>query len=206
MTPISANPTSIAVVEAGDAGVIPSGTWAVDVQRSNVTFTVKHMLLATVKGRFREFDGRLEVGSNGARAQGAVNAASVDTNEPVRDGHLRGSADFFDVERFPEIGFSSTRIEDLGGRRMRVVGELTMRGVTREITLDARVDGARREADGDRHLELELRGELNRRDFGLTWNQALEAGGALLGNKVKLNIEISAIQQTNASSTAPATH
>jgi polyisoprenoid-binding protein YceI len=169
----------------------------VDVQRSSVTFTVKHMLLATVKGRFREFEGMLEAGSDGAHANGTVNAASVDTNEPVRDGHLRSSPDFFDVERFPQIGFSSTRIEYLDASRMRIVGALTMRGVTREIALDARVDGVRREADGNVHLELELHGELNRKDFGLTWNQALEAGGALLGNKVKLNLEISAVQQAN---------
>jgi polyisoprenoid-binding protein YceI len=201
VTPVSANPAPIPVVEADDTGVIPAGTWAVDVQRSNVTFTVKHMLLATVKGRFREFEGKFEVGSGGAHVKGTVKAASVDTNEPVRDGHLRSSPDFFDVERFPEIGFSSTRIEYLGGPRMRIVGELTMRGVTREIELDAQLEQIRREADGKEHLELELHGELNRRDFGLSWNQALETGGALLGNKVKIALDVSAVKSEAGSCT-----
>jgi polyisoprenoid-binding protein YceI len=206
MTPMSANPTPIPVVETNAVGVIPTGTWAVDVQRSNVTFTVKHMLLATVKGRFREFEGTLEVRGDGASAKGAVQAASVDTNEPVRDGHLQSSPDFFDVERFPEIGFSSTRIDYLGGRRMRIVGQMTLRGVTREIELDTQLEQVRREADGKEHLELECHGELNRKDFGLTWNQALEAGGALLGNKVKFNLEISAVKEQSPRSAAPATH
>jgi polyisoprenoid-binding protein YceI len=123
-----------------------------------------------------------------------VKAASIDTNEPVRDEHLRDSSDFFDVERYPEISFNSTRIDYLDGGRFRIVGALTMRGVTREIKLDAQLGGARREAGGDERIELELRGELNRRDFGLTWNQVLETGGALLGNKVKIALDISAMK------------
>ena len=94
------------------------------------------MMLATVNGHFREFDGMLEVGSGAPRATGVVKAASIDTNEPVRDEHLRRSPDFFDVERYPEIGFNSTRIDYLDDGRLRVVGDLTMRGVTREIELD----------------------------------------------------------------------
>jgi polyisoprenoid-binding protein YceI len=179
---------------ASGASVVPAGKWSVDAPRSSVAFAVKHMMVATVNGRFREFAGMLEVGSGAPRATGVVKAASIDTNEPVRDEHLRDSSDFFDVERYPEISFNSTRIDYLDGGRFRIVGALTMRGVTREIKLDAQLGGARREAGGDERIELELRGELNRRDFGLTWNQVLETGGALLGNKVKIALDISAMK------------
>jgi polyisoprenoid-binding protein YceI len=182
------------VDEASGTNVVSAGKWSVDASRSSVTFALKHMMLATVKGRFREFDGILEVGSGAPRATGVVKAASIDTNEFVRDEHLRHSPDFFDVERYPEISFNSTRIDYLDGGRLRIVGDLTIRGVTREIGLDAQLDGTRREAGDDERIELELRGVLNRRDFGLTWNQALETGGALLGNKVKIALEISAVR------------
>jgi polyisoprenoid-binding protein YceI len=148
------------------------------------------MVFATVKGRFREFDGILEVGSGAPRATGVVKAASIDTNEPVRDEHLRDSPDFFDVERYPEISFNSTRIDYLDDGRLHILADLTMRGVTVEIELD----GTRLEAGDNERIALELSGVLNRRDFGLTWNQALETGGALLGNKVKIALEISAVK------------
>ena len=185
----------MSVVDGGSGpSVVPAGKWSVDAPRSSVAFAVKHMLLATVNGRFREFDGMLEIGSDVPRATGTVKAASIDTNEPVRDEHLQRSPDFFDVERYPEITFNSTRIDYLDGGRLRIVGDLTMRGVTREIELDAQLNDTRHEAGGDERIELELHGELNRRDFGLTWNQALETGGALLGNKVKIALEISAVK------------
>jgi polyisoprenoid-binding protein YceI len=165
---------------ASGASVVPAGKWLVDVPRSSVAFAVKHMMLTTMNGHFRNFDGALEIGSGASRATGAVMAASIDTNEPVRDEHLRSSPDFFDVERYPEITFRSNRIDYLDGGRLRILGHLTMRGFTREIEFE--------------RIELELPGGLNRRDFGLTWNQALETGGALLGNKVKIALEISAVK------------
>jgi len=177
------------------ASILPAGEWAVDAGQSSVTFAVRHMLVATVDGRFREFDGTLETGPGAPRARGAVKVASVDTNESVRDEHLRRSPDFFDVERYPAITFNSTRIDSPGAGRLHVVGELTMRGVTRQIELDGKFKGARSEADGEERIELSLHGELNRRDFGLTWNQALETGGALLGTRVKVALEISAVKR-----------
>ena len=180
--------------ETSDASIVPAGKWSVDATRSSVAFAVKHLMFATVDGCFRGFDGMLEIGPDASRATGAVQAATIDTNERVRDEHLQRSPDFFDVERYPEIGFSSTRIDYLDGGRLHIVGELTMRSVTREIKLDGRFKGKRREAGGDERIELELRGEFNRRDFGLTWNQALETGGALLGNKVKVALDISAVK------------
>lgn len=184
------------------ANVVPAGRWSVDASRSSVTFAVKHMMLTTVNGRFRKFDGTLEIGSDAPRASGAVQAASIDTSEPVRDEHMRLSPDFFDVEHYPEISFNSTRIDQLDGGRFQIVGELTMRGVTREIKLDGQLTETRRKAGSDERIDLELHGQLNRRDFGLTWNQALETGGALLGNKVKIALEISAVKTGAARSTA----
>ena len=179
---------------ASGASVVPAGKWSVDASRSHVAFVVKHMMFARMNGRFRQFDGMLEIRSGAPRATGVVKAASIDTNEPVRDEHLRRSPDFFDVERYPEISFNSTRIDYLAGSRLRIVGDLTLRGVTREIELDAQLSGKTREAGGDERIELELSGELDRRDFDLTWNQVLDTGGALLGNKVKIALEISAVK------------
>lgn len=179
----------------GGVSVVPAGKWSVDASRSRVTFALKHMILARVHGHFREFDGILEVGSGAPRATGAVKAASIDTNEPVRDEHLRSSPDFFDVEHYPAIGFDSTRVEYLDGGRLHIVGNLTMRGVTHEIELEGQLKNTKRKAQDDERIELELRGELNRRDFGLIWNQALDTGGALLGNKVTIALEISAVKR-----------
>jgi polyisoprenoid-binding protein YceI len=177
-----------------DASLLSAGTWSVDPRRSSIAFAVKHMLFAKMSGRFHEFDGTLQTGTGAPRAGGVVKAASIDTDEPIRDEHLRRSADFFDVERYPEISFNSTRIDYRDGGRLRIVGELTMRGVTRETELDAQLKRSRPEADGGERIALELRGELDRRDFGLTWNQKLDAGGALLGNKVKIALKISAVK------------
>jgi polyisoprenoid-binding protein YceI len=157
---------------------------------------MKHMLLATLKGRFDAFDGVLEIGADGARAAGTVKAGSIDTDEPVRNEHLRSSPDFFDVERHPEISFTSTRISSREGGHLQIAGALTMRGITREISLDGRLSGSTLEMRDATRIQLALSGELNRKDFGLTWNQALDTGGALLGNKVKIALDISAVRAT----------
>lgn len=186
------------VGSASVASVVPAGEWSIDATRSSVAFALKHMMLKTVKGSFHSLDGTLEIGADASRATGAIKAASIDTNEPVRDEHLRRSPDFFDVERYPEIGFNSTRIDYVDDRRLRIVGDLTMRGVTREIALDAKLNGTRRDAGDDERIEIELRGALNRRDFGLSWNQVLDTGGALLGERVKIVLKISAVKSQAA--------
>lgn len=174
--------------------VIRAGEWSVDTQRSSVAFAVKHMIVAKVTGRFREFGGMLTIRPGTSEATGVVSAASIDTNESVRDEHLRSSPDFFDVERYPQISFSSTRIDYLDDGRLRIVGALTMRGITHEIELEGQLESSGRQARGDQRIELKLRGELNRRDYGLTWNQALDTGGALLGDRVTIALEISAVK------------
>jgi polyisoprenoid-binding protein YceI len=159
------------------------------------------MMLARVTGSFGEFGGTLDTSAETPRATGVVRASSIDTGEQVRDEHLRRSPDFFDVERYPEITFASTRIERLERSRLQIVGKLTMRGISREIALEARFNEVPREDGVEERIELALRGELNRRDFGLSWNQALDTGGALLGNKVKIALEISAVKREPSPST-----
>jgi len=167
---------------------LPAGTWSIDPARSTVGFAIKHMALKTLRGSFDDFEGTLDLSGAQPTARGSVKAASIDTGEPIRDDHVRESADFFDVEHHPEITFTSTQIRAEGHGRLRVEGELTMRGQTREIALEGRIA----EESHEGRIELDLRGELNRKDFGLTWNQALDAGGALLGNKVKIELKLSA--------------
>jgi polyisoprenoid-binding protein YceI len=176
--------------------VLPTGTWAVDPAHSSVEFSVKHLGIATVRGVFNEFEGAFEVGEDGyAKARGTVQAASIDTNEPQRDAHLR-SEDFFHAEVHPELSFESTEIRPLGDDAFLIHGDLTMRGVTRPIALEAEVQGTEIDPWGNERVALEARGELKRGEWGLTWNQALGSGNMLVSDKVKLSLDISAIKQS----------
>lgn len=174
---------------------VPTGTWRVDPAHSSVEFEIKHMMIATVRGRFTEFEGTLIAAEDitDSRAHGVVKAASIDTNQPERDAHLR-SPDFFDTERYPEIRFESTRIEPLGGPKYRVLGNLTIKDVTREIEAEATVEGARRDPWGNERVGIRARATIDRKDFGLTWQQALETGGFLLGDEVRIQVEVSAVR------------
>ncbi|MGZ4357856.1 MAG: YceI family protein [Gaiellaceae bacterium] len=173
---------------------VPTGTWQVDPAHSNIEFEIKHLKIATVRGRFREFEGTIVAADDIAdsRVSGVVKAASIDTNEPTRDAHLR-SADFFDTDHYPEIRFESKRIEPLGGPRFRVVGDLTMKGVTRQVELAATVEGVQEDPFGHERLGLSARGTINRTDFGLTWQHPVGHGGFLLGDEVRIVIDVSAI-------------
>jgi polyisoprenoid-binding protein YceI len=167
---------------------VPTGTWSVDSASSRVGFEVKQLGIATVPGAFNEFEGTLELGEAlaGARVHGSVSLASVDTNQTRRDAHLR-SPDFFDAERFPKLTFESSEIRPLAGTTFHIVGDLTMHGVTRPITLTAELRGM--EEDPLHRLALEVRGELNRRDYGMTFTHVL------VSDKVKLRLDISAVRQ-----------
>jgi polyisoprenoid-binding protein YceI len=176
--------------------VLPTGTWTVDPAHSNIEFSVKHLGIATVRGAFNEFEGGFEVGEDGsARARGTVNAASIDTNEDRRDAHLR-SEDFFHAEVHPELSFESTEIRPLGEDAFLIHGELTMRGVTRPVVLEAELQGTETDPWGNERVALEANGQLNRRDWGMTFNQALGSGNMLVSDKVKLTLDISAIKQS----------
>jgi polyisoprenoid-binding protein YceI len=175
---------------------IPAGTWQVDPVHSKVGFAVKHMGVATVRGEFLEFDGALEVGEDldSSRAYGTVKAVSISTNQEQRDDHLR-SADFLNVELHPELCFESKRIEAIDEEGLRIVGDLTINGVTREIELRAEVLGTDLGFNDEERIGLEATGELSRRDFGMRFNQALGTGNAVVANKVKLELDIAAIKQ-----------
>ena len=173
-----------------------NGTWTVDPAHSKVGFAVKHMGIATVRGEFTDFDGVLEIGEDpsGAKVRGTVRAASVDTNEAQRDGHLR-SPDFFSADDYPELSFESTRIEPVDEDTFRVTGNLTMRGVTNELVLTVEVNGTDTDPYGNEKVGLEVTGQLSRGDYGMKFNQALGSGNMLVADKVKLTLDISAIKQ-----------
>lgn len=173
---------------------LPVGTWVVDPGHTTVEFRVKHVGLARVRGVFRTFEGVLEVGEHGiVRAEGSVAAASLDTGLSPRDNHLR-SEDFFDVEQHPVLTFRATAIEAPGDDRLQITGDLTIRGTTRSITLEGEILGHALDDEGAERVGLELSGRLDRRDYGLTWNGAIEGGGILVGHRVDLLLEVSAVR------------
>jgi polyisoprenoid-binding protein YceI len=177
--------------------LVPTGTWVVDPSHSRVGFAVKHMGIATVRGHFNEYEGRLEVGEDleHTRAYGTVKTTSVSTDWDQRDQHLR-SPDFFDVEQYPELKFESTKIEQVDDETFRIVGNLDMHGVTREVTLEAVIDGTDIDPQGNERLGLEVVGQLSRGDFDMKFNMAMGSGNTVVGDKVKLEIDVSAVKQS----------
>jgi polyisoprenoid-binding protein YceI len=171
-------------------------TWTIDASHSNVEFAVKHMMITTVRGRFTDVSGTVQSVDDDPAA-GLVDltiaVASIDTREPQRDAHLR-SADFFDVERFPVITFKSTRIEDIARDGFRLVGNLTIHGVTREVGLDVTAEGRGNDPWGGERAGYSATTKIKRSDYGLLWNQALETGGLLVGDEVKINIDLELIK------------
>jgi polyisoprenoid-binding protein YceI len=175
---------------------VPAGTWKVDPIHSSVAFEVKHLMISTVRGRFGEFEGAIEAAEDSpsnSRARGRVKVASVDTGDPDRDAHLR-SPDFFDAERYPLLTFESTRIEPVGGGDYRLAGDLTIKDRTREIEVDATVEGAAQDPWGNERVGISMRGTVNRTDFGLTWQKSLETGGLLVGEQVRILVDVSVVR------------
>jgi polyisoprenoid-binding protein YceI len=166
---------------------IPSGTWTVDPSHSRVEFSIRHMGIASIRGSFADFDAVID-GGDEPRISGAIRVASVDTRDEARDGHLQ-SPDFFDAERYPEMTFASTRFDD-----GKVVGDLTIRGITREVELAATITGAGTDPWGNERLGIELDGEIDRHEFGVSWNTPLPTGGLLLGDTVRLSAGFSAVK------------
>src|SRR5215210_3662143 len=173
-----------------------AGTWAVDPTHSTVGFSVKHLGIATVRGKFDHFEGTLDIGEGdeSARAYGTVQGVSVNTSDAGRDEHLR-SADFFGVEQNPELRFESKEIVQVDEDSFDISGSLTMNGVTNPVALKAEVQGTETDPWGNERVALEVRGQLNRGDWNMTFNQALGSGNLLVGEKVRLELDISAIKQ-----------
>ena len=183
----------MSVVENAKEQLLSSGSWFVDPAHSTVEFRVKHMVIQTVRGRFRDFDGAIVAGDKPS-VSGSIRVASLETLQEARDAHLR-SPDFFDVERYPEIGFHADGIQFNGDdTHFSLSGELTIKGVTRPIDLDGELHGIVVDADGRERIALALRGQLDRSDYGLVWNRALETGNVLVGDTVDLVLDVAAIR------------
>ncbi len=167
-------------------------TWNLDKSHSEITFSVRHMMIANVRGRFNEFDAVVTADPAnlaGAQATITINAASVDTKDEGRDGHLK-SPDFFNVEQHPNLTFKVTKIESKNGEEYEITGDMTIAGVTKPVTLKGEISGPVKDPWGNQKMAVSAGGSLNRSDFGLTWNAALEAGGVLVSDTVKLNVEL----------------
>ncbi len=170
-------------------------TWRLDTTHSTIGFTVRHMVVAKVRGRFTRYEGRLFVNGDLTRAQAEVkiDAASIDTQVEARDNHLR-SPDFFDVAAFPRLIFRSRRVEAAGQERYRVVGDLTVRDITREVVLETEFLGRVTDPFGAERLAFSARTSIDRKDFGLTWNTALETGGVLVGERIDIELDVQAVK------------
>ena len=172
-------------------------TWAIDTAHSHVGFGIKHLMIATVRGSFTQVQGTVAVDERDpttATIDITIPTASVTTGDEKRDGHLR-SPDFFDVERYPNMTFRSKRVEATSGEAFRVVGDLTIRDVTREVVLDVDVLGRAKDPWGKEHTAFEAPTKIKRGDYGLTRNAALETGGVLVGDEVKISIEAQLLKQ-----------
>jgi polyisoprenoid-binding protein YceI len=179
-------------------------TWTVDPTHAEIAFAVKHLMIATVRGRFGTVQGTVDLDEArpaAAKIDVTIDVGSIDTRQEQRDNHLR-SADFFDAQNHPTMRFVSKRIEgDISGE-FRVVGDLTIRGVTKEVALDVTAEGRVRDPWGNDRAGFSAKGKLSRSAFGLTWNQVLEAGGVAVGDEVKLSLDVELVKQVAQTSAA----
>ena len=191
-TPI-ANP-AVRLVEGEQ--VPAAGSYSLDPSHSQVGFAVRHVMVSKTRGRFSDFAGTVEIGENPLESSVAVTiqTASIDTRDEQRDGHLR-SGDFFDAEAFPTMTYESRSVRQVGEGRYIVDGDLTIKGVTKPVPLELTFEGGAADPWGGTRIGFSAKAELDREAFGLTWNQALETGGVLVGKKVSIEIEAEAIKQ-----------
>jgi polyisoprenoid-binding protein YceI len=177
-----------------------TATWQLDPTHSSVEFSVKHMMMTTVRGRFKQISATLtadEEHPEGCCVEVALDVASLDTGVPDRDAHLR-SPDFFDAERYPQITFRSSKLEGSFGKegdRFRMIGDLTIRDTSMEVTLECEFAGRGQDPWGKERAGFHAHGEIDRREWGLKWNQAIETGGVLVANKVRIEAEVQFVKQ-----------
>jgi len=172
-------------------------TWTVDPTHAEIGFAVKHLMISTVRGRFGAVEGKVvlnEADPSKSSVDVSVDIASIDTRQEMRDNHLR-SADFFDAENHPKMRFVSKKVVGDITDDFKVVGDLTIRGTTREVTLDVSLTGRGNDPWGNERMGFEAKGKVNRLDFGLHYNPALEAGGFVVGDEVKISIDVELIKQ-----------
>ncbi|MDB4878040.1 MAG: hypothetical protein JWM41_4486 [Gemmatimonadetes bacterium] len=179
-----------------------TSTWNVDATHAELGFAVRHLMISTVRGRFGAVTGSVtldEEKPEASKIDVTIDVSSIDTRQEMRDNHLR-SADFFDVENHPSIRFVSTKVEGDVNADFRVTGDLTIRGTTHSVKLDVTNEGRGMDPWGNERVGINATGKIKRSDFGLTWNQALEAGGVAVGDEVKLSLDVELVRQA-----APAT-
>ena len=169
------------------------GTWEIDPAHSRVAFVARHLMVTKVRGSFGVFGGTITVGEQPEESsvEVVVDVASLDSRSPDRDKHLL-SADFLDVERFPKITFGTTKVERTGHHALRMTGDLTIRDVTRPVVLDAEFVGLTDDPWGGKRVAFEAATEIDREDWDMTWNVALESGGVLVSKKVQVEVEVQA--------------
>ena len=175
-------------------------TYNIDTSHSLIEFAIKHMMVTTVKGRFTKFQGDVEIDEQNpanSKVDVVIETASVSTGDDNRDGHLR-SPDFFEPEKYPTITFSSKSVTPLGDEKYRVTGDFTLHGVTREISFDITREGATKNMKGQSLQAFSATLVISREDYGLKWNVALESGGWLVSDQVKVSLEIEAVEATVA--------
>ncbi|MFF9364418.1 YceI family protein [Streptomyces griseoluteus] len=188
--------TAAPAAPAGTGLATLTGDYTIDPAHTSIGFTARHAMVTNVKGSFTEFTGSLHLdGENPAKSTATLDVVmdSIDTGNTDRDTHLK-SADFFKTDEFPTMTFRSTGAESLGGDDYRITGDLSILGVTRPITIDLEFNGAATDPFGNQRVGFEGKAELLRSEWGLTWNAALETGGVLISDKIKLNFDVSAIK------------
>jgi polyisoprenoid-binding protein YceI len=197
MSLTSAPTTNPAIRIAGGVELPAVGSYALDASHSQVGFAVRHLMVSKTRGRFSDFAGTVEIAENPLESSVAVTiqTASIDTRDEQRDGHLR-SGDFFDAEAFPTITYQSRSVRQTGEGEYLVEGDLTVKGVTRPVPLELTFEGGATDPWGGVRLGFSAKAELDREAFGLSWNQALETGGVLVGKKVTIEIEAEAVKQS----------
>ncbi|CAL9413504.1 YceI family protein [Streptomyces sp. enrichment culture] len=191
----TATATATATAAGPDLSAL-TGDYTIDPSHTTIGFVARHAMVTNVKGSFKEFTGALHLdGSDPSKSTASIDVVmdSIDTGNADRDGHLK-SADFFKTDEFPAMTFRSTGIEAAGDGEYRVTGDLTILGTTRPLTIDVEYNGAATDPFGNQRVGFEGKAEISRADWGLTWNAALETGGFLVSDKIKLNFDISAIR------------
>lgn len=174
-------------------------TWTLDPAHTLVEFAAKHLMITTVKGRFADVSGTIHIDDarpSASSVEAVIKAASIDTRTDQRDTHLK-SADFLEVERYPDITFKSTVVESAGDKRYRVTGDLTIHGVTKAVVLDVTEEGRTKDPWGGERVGFSATTRIDRRDFGLTWNQLIESGGLVVGNEIRITLEVEASKTTS---------
>jgi polyisoprenoid-binding protein YceI len=185
------------IVSTASEAIPLKGQWKIDQAHTNLSFVARYLMVTKVRGRFADFEGTLHIGETPEQSsvEVSIDAASIQTDNETRDEHLR-SPDFLAVELFPNLTFKSTKVEQTGDTSLKVTGDLTIRDVTRPVVLDAEFEGTTKGMRGDTRLGFSATTEIDREEWDVMWNMALETGGVVVGRRVRIELDVQAILQT----------